>query len=49
MDKTLDDMLVLITKENIHAEIYMGFPSGKERLSPFSKNNDKLVEIIKEH
>ena len=46
MNKTLDDMVVLITKENNHSEIDMGFPVGKEVLPSYSQNDiyDKLEE-----
>ncbi|MBR5915323.1 MAG: hypothetical protein IKZ57_02615 [Spirochaetia bacterium] len=46
MNKTLDDMLVLITEENIYSEIDAGFPVGKEVLPSYSKNDiyDKLEE-----
>ena len=29
MNKTLDDMLAMVTEENIHSEIDMGLPVGK--------------------
>lgn len=48
-DKTLDCMLNLITKENNHTEINMGFPLGKEMLPPYSKNDNKLEEVNQEH
>ena len=42
MNKTLDDMLVMVTEENIHSEIDIGFPVGKEEILPYSMNDDKL-------
>ena len=46
MNKTLDDMLAITTEENIHSEIDMGLPVGKEVLPSYSQNDiyDKLEE-----
>ena len=42
MNKTLDDMLILITEENIHPEIPSGSPVGKEVLP--DKNDEPNTE-----
>ena len=44
MNKTLDDMLAMVTEENMHSEIDVRIPVGKEVLPPYSMHDDKLEE-----
>ena len=45
MNKLLDNMLSMVTEENMHSEITAGIPVGKEVLPPYSKNDNKLEGI----
>ena len=42
--KSLDEMLEKITSENMHSEIDVRIPVGKEVLPPYSMHDDKLEE-----
>ena len=44
MNKNLNDMLVMVTEDNIHSEIDAGLSVGKEVLPPYPSNDDKLEE-----
>ena len=48
MNKLLDDMLAMVTEENMHSKIDAGIPVGKEVLPPYSINNNKLEEANQE-
>lgn len=51
MNKTHNEMLAMITKENIHPEIKSCFSVGNEILHPYSQNDidNKLEEVKQEH
>ncbi len=41
-------MLAMVTEENMHSEINAGIPVGKEVLSPYSMDDDKLYSSVED-
>ena len=48
MNKLLENMLAMVTEENMHSEINAGIPVSKEVLPPYSMDDDRIEEANQE-